>query len=104
MALTKYEQETTVNMNREDDYAVVDTRNAKHIRAILADDRFTLKYAFLDEETGETEALIAHISLEHFDPLTGLKRRKRELTDEERKAMGERLAASRAAKKSDEGA
>lgn len=99
MALTKYEQETTVNMNREDEYAVVDTRNARHIRAIQKDDRFDVQTVHLDEETGEVEAVIAHISLEHFDPLTGLKRKKRELTEEERKAVGERLRAAREARK-----
>lgn len=99
MALTKYEQETTVNMNREDVYAVVDTRNARHIRAIQSDDRFTIKYSTRDEETGEIDGVTAHISLEHYDPLTGLKRKKRDLTEEERLAMGQRLKEARAAKR-----
>lgn len=96
MALTKYEQETNVNMNREEDYAVVDTRNARHIRAIQKDDRFTIVQSYKDEETGEVDSVIAHISLEHFDPLTGLRRKKQNLTDEQRAAAGERLAAARA--------
>lgn len=99
MALTKYEQETNVNMNREDDYAVVYTRNARHIRVIQADNRFQIMDKSYDPETKELEGVTARISLEDFDPLTGLKRKKRDLTDEERKAMGERLKASRDAKK-----
>ena len=99
MVLTKYEQETHVSMNREDDVAQVYTANARHIRAIQKDDRFTVRHVSFDPETNEVEAITAEISLEHYDPLTGLKRKKRELSDEERKAMGERLAAARAAAK-----
>lgn len=102
MALTKYEQETNVNMNREEDYAVVDTRNARHIRAIQKDDRFTIVQSYRDDETGEVDSVIAHISLEHFDPLTGLKRKKREMSDEERAALGERLANARAKRNAQE--
>lgn len=99
MALTKYEQETHVSMNREEDSVQVYTANARHIRAIQKDNRFEVTHVSFDPETNEVEAISAKISLEHYDPLTGLKRKKRDLTDEERKAMGERLAAARAAAK-----
>lgn len=98
MPLTKYEQETIVNMNREDDYAVVYTRNARHIRAIQKDDRFEVVAEATDPETGELEGVTANISLDHFDPLTGLKRRVH-LTEEQRLARGERLRLARAARK-----
>lgn len=110
MALTKYEQETTALMNRDDDFAQIFSGNARHIRTILADDRFEVierNYEQdTDEETGlsvntdRLESVTARISLEHFDVLGGLKRRKPVLTDEERAAQGARLAAARAARKS----
>lgn len=97
MALTKYEQETHVNMNREDGYATVFTANARHIRAIQKDDRFEIITEGFDPETKELDTVLAHISLEHFDPLSGLKRKSQNLSDEERKARGERLKAAREA-------
>lgn len=99
MALTKYEQETTALMNREDDYAQIFSGNARHIRQIREDDRFEVTHVGYDPETNEVDSVTAKISLEHFDVLTGLKRKKRELSDEERKAMGARLAAAREARK-----
>lgn len=98
MTLTKYEQETHASMNREDGYAVIDTANAKHIRIIEKDDRFRVVDRWNDPETGELVGIIAHISLDHFDPITGLKRRSANLSEEERAARGERLAAARAAR------
>lgn len=108
MALTKYEQETTALMNRDDDFAQVFTGNARHIRQILDDDRFEVIERNYEQDTDEKtglsvatdrlESVTARISLEHFDVLGGLKRRKKPLTDAERKAMGERLAAARAAR------
>ena len=47
MALTKYEQETTVSMNREDDFVQIYSANARHIRAMKADDRFVVHDDFL---------------------------------------------------------
>lgn len=99
MALTKYEQETHVSMNREEDEVRVFTANARHIRAIQKDDRFTITYINYDPETNEVDSINATISVEHYDPLTGLKRKKRELSDEERAAMGQRLAEARAARR-----
>lgn len=103
MALTKYEQETNVNMNREDGYAVVFTANARHIRQIQKDERFEIVHEGFDPETKDLDNVTAHISLEHFDPLSGLKRKSQNLTDEERKARGERLKAAREAAKNAQG-
>jgi len=97
MALTKYEQETVVTMNREDDYAVIFTRNARHIRMIAADDRFEVQSSAPDEN-GAVEELIAHIKLDNFDAIKGLKRRQKELTPEQRAKRDAALAAARAAR------
>ena len=101
MALTKYEQETHVNMNREDEQVLIYTANAKHIRAIRKDDRFVIIDEYLDDD-GEIEAIRVSIDSSSFDPITGLKRRSKPLSDEERQARVERLRAAREAKKNGE--
>ena len=103
MALTKYEQETTVSMNREDDFVQIYSVNARHIRAMKADDRFVVHDDFFDEETGEVESVTARISTQHFDPLTGLKRRQKPMSDEQKAIVAARLTAAREAKKIEKG-
>ena len=98
MALTKYEQETHASMNREDDYAVIDTANARHIRVIEKDDRFTIVKRVVDHDTGELISVIAHISLDHFDVIGGVKRRQKPLTDAEKQILAERMAKAREAR------
>lgn len=91
MALTKYEQETTVTMNREESTVRIFTANPKHIRAFQRDDRFTTLTSMCDDE-GEVVGITGTIATDDYDPLTGFKRRRKPMTEDEKQVLRDRFA------------
>ncbi|MGX9349190.1 hypothetical protein [Microbacterium sp. KNMS] len=87
------EQETTVTLGRDDEYAYIWTNNPVHARKLDADKRVTRITANGDEFGGQYQVLAAD-----FDPLKGFRRRGRELTPEQKAEAAARLAQARAAK------
>lgn len=87
---TMDEQETTVTAARTDAVVYVYTSQAKHVRRMEADDRFTRR-----EGDGETWGNYS-IAASQFDPLKGIKRRP--MSEEQRAAAVERLREARASR------
>lgn len=91
--MTKDEQETIVNYSRADDTVAIYTTNPAHMRRLRKDDRFTITREH--REDGVTVGLDATIPADQFNPLGGVKRRSKPLTDAQRAALSERLHAVR---------
>ena len=91
---TKGEQETVVTIDREDNVAHIYSNNPAHVRRMLKDDRLTV----VDTGEDEISGLWGNFRSEPGDwnPVTGLKR-KRNLSDEQRQAMADRLRTRREA-------
>lgn len=93
MALTKYEQETTVTMNREESVVRIFTANPSHIRKFKADDRFTVTFTtFSPEDTNVVESISGFIHVDDYSPLTGFKRRRKPMTEDEKQVLRDRFA------------
>lgn len=84
---TRDEQETSVAGYRHDYYTVF-SADPVHIRRIRKDDRFTIT-----SDTGDT--IMATIPGSAYDPLKGIKRRSKPMTDEQRAKAAERLRVAR---------
>lgn len=93
MALTKYEQETTVTMNREEGVVRIFTANPSHIRKFKADDRFTAVTTIRDiEPPHAVESISGFIHVDDYSPLTGFKRRRKPMTEDEKQVLRDRFA------------
>jgi hypothetical protein len=85
------EQETTVSAGRDDDMVHIYTSNVVHLRRMRKDSRFV-------EVSGTDEDGFFTIPADLFDPLRGLRRKGRILTDEQRSEASARLAKAREAR------
>lgn len=83
------EQETTVTAGRDESLVYIWTNNPVHARRLRGDKRVVQT---------EGDELSGHFTIprEHFDPLKGFRRARREMSAEQRAAASERLAAARA--------
>lgn len=91
MTLTRVEQEVTINFNAEEDTAIVDTRNPVWIRKLdkLLETNPDEVQLIDENEVGKTYKVpkgAIHISI----------RKKRVLTEEQRKSLSERMKNIRA--------
>ena len=93
MALTALERETTINMSDGDELVRIWTAQRRVINRIRKDDRFTITSEGVEDGT---EWLTATIPADKYHPVTGAKR-ERNLTDEQRQELAERLARVREA-------
>lgn len=90
MTLNKYEQETTVIGNRMDDFVQIYSANPAHLRKMRNDDRFT---EIQTDPDGESASF--SISVKDFNPMTGLRRRRKEMSPEKRAALAAQMASMR---------
>ena len=90
--MTLEEQETTVTFNRAEKIVRIYTSIPHHIRKLSKDERVTVER----EHTfnGEVEAVFASVPADQFNMLT-FKRKSKPLTDEQRKALADRLKRAR---------
>lgn len=91
--MTLEEQETIINHARTDKTVGIYTTNPAHMRRIHRDDRFTVTREH--REDGVIVGLDATIPADQFNPLGGLKSRRKPMTDEQRAAASERMALMR---------
>jgi hypothetical protein len=94
--LTAYERETTINWNEEQDYATIDTRSLSVMRRL---EKLGIEPVKVRESinSGAILGKLYHVPKKWVRlprPPT-----KRKLTDEQKKAAGERFAKSRAERK-----
>lgn len=94
MALTALERETTINMSDGDNLVHIWTAQRRVISRIRKDDRFTI---VTEGNEDGTEWLTATIPADKYHPVTGAKR-ERNLTDEQRQELADRLARVREGK------
>jgi len=87
MSLTLAEQETTITVDLDERLVRIHTTVAKHIRAFDKDDAFT-------RVDGGDDWAKYTIPEAEWSPITGRKRH-RELSDEQRKVLADRLARVR---------
>ena len=92
---TLQEQETTITTTRGDEFVLIYTANPFHIARLDKDDRAEFVSGI---RTGEDPYANYRVHTSHWNPLGGFKRR---MSDEQRKAAGERLRAARLASQSD---
>lgn len=90
--MTLDEQETIINHTRSDAAVSIYTTNPAHMRRIRKDDRFTVTREHLED--GVIVGLDATIPADHFNPLGGVKRRSKPLTDEQRAELAVRFGRS----------
>ena len=90
-SLTPYERETTVNASDGDQVVRIWTAQRKHITRMRRHDSFTETATGYH---GGTEWAEFTIPASDWNPASGAKR-KRNLTDEQRQALADRLAKSR---------
>jgi hypothetical protein len=83
------EQETTINVARTGDTVQIYTNNIVHLRKLRADDRVA-------EVKGGEDWGSFSVPASLYDPLSGFKRQRRRMTEEEREAATKRLADARA--------
>jgi hypothetical protein len=88
---SRIEQETTVTAIRAEGLVYIYTANPVHLRRLRKDDRAT-------EVAGGDDWGRFTLPASAFDPLKGFKRKGRVMTEDEKAAAGERLAAARAAR------
>lgn len=91
--MTLDEQETIINHARTDKTVSIYTTNPAHMRRIRKDGRFTVTREHLED--GVIVGLDATILADQFNPLGGLKSRRKPMTDEQRAAASERMALMR---------
>lgn len=88
--MTIDEQETIINHARSDKTVSIFTTNPAHMRRIRKDDRFTVTREHLED--GVIVGLDATIPADQFNPLGGVKRRRKPLTDSQRAELAARFA------------
>lgn len=93
--MTLDEQETIINHARSDATVAIYTTNPAHMRRIRKDDRFTITREHLED--GVTVGLDATIPADQFNPLGGIKRRQKPLSDAQRAELAARFARNVAA-------
>lgn len=84
------EQETIITQNRVDDTVSIYTSNTHDIRYFKSRKEFTLVEEWLDAETGEVEAASFTLPKERAN-IRKIVKRTRNLTDEQRQALADRL-------------
>lgn len=95
------EQETTVTMGRIDEHMSIWTNNVVHVRALEREDRAVrreLKDASEDDISAYLEAgfgFTYDVAAEDARILNVFARKRKPMTEEERKAAGERLRAGK---------
>lgn len=87
--MTLDEQETIVNHTRTDSTVAIFTTNPAHMRRIRKDDRFTITREHCED--GVIVGLDATIPADQFNPLGGVKRRSKPLTDAQRAERAEAM-------------
>lgn len=88
------EQETTITFGRTEDVARVYTSDSRHLWRLREDDRAT------ETDGGEDWATFT-VPTSQVSPLKFFKSKRAPMSDEQRKAAGERLRAARLASQSD---
>lgn len=83
------EQETTVVAGRTDSYVEIYTTNTVHLKKLRADSRVA-------EIKGEEDWATFRIPSGMYDPISGFKRQRRQMSEEERAAAADNLAKARA--------
>lgn len=92
--MTLEEQETIINHARTDKTVSIYTTNPAHMRRIRKDDRFTVTREHIED--GNIVGLDATIPADQFNPLGGVRRRVKPLTDTQRVELAARFARSTA--------
>ena len=90
--MTLEEQETIINYARTDKTVSIFTTNPAHMRRLRKDDRFTVTREHLED--GVIVGLDATIPADQFNPLGGIKRRVKPLTDAQRAGLAVRFGRS----------
>lgn len=99
---TKEEQETTVTWSPADSFVYIYTNVPKHIAKLRSDNRVTnLKQATLEFDDEDWGKFMVNRGV--YDPLTGFKRTRKGMTDEQKAAGARRLAEARSRKGSSNG-
>lgn len=91
--MTKDEHETIVTVSRTDDTVSIYSTDPRYIRKLQKDDRFTITREHVED--GELAAVDATIPQSAYNALTGVKRRSKPMTPEQRQAVSERLRRAR---------
>ena len=91
--MNAFERETIVNASDGDDIVRIWSAQKKFIRRLMKNERVTLVDS--REKAGEIVSASFEIAAEHWNPVTGIKRKGRALTPEEKAAASQRLAAAR---------
>lgn len=92
------ERETTVTVTDADDYVMVWSNRRKDITKLRRNALVTIVSEGVHDGTAWVEA---RIPADKWNPVTGIKRSRRPLTEEQRVAAAERLRAAREAVASD---
>lgn len=90
-----YERETSITLNDEEDVVRIWSYQAPFVRRIRDDDRFTITEEGVRDGA---EYVAATIHKSQWRPWSGLKRRARPMTEEERQRAAQRLAEGRKAR------
>lgn len=85
---TLEEQETIITQNRADDYVSIYTSNTHDMAYFRKDSRYSVVKEWFDAETGDTEAIEFRIAK---DSANIRKIAKRVVSDDQKRAMAERL-------------
>lgn len=85
------EQETTVSVGRDDELVHIYTSNTVHLNRLRKDARFT------EVRGGEWDGFFT-IPSKQFNPLGGVKRKSKPMTEEQRAAAVERLTKARSSR------
>jgi len=86
-------QETTVTQGRDDDYVRVWTSNPVHARKLEK-----LSFVIKDSGNADDHGGFYRIPADRYDVLTGFRRQRSPMTEEQRAAAAMRLKAAREAK------
>lgn len=94
--MTLDEQETSVSYTRSDEVVYIYSANPKHLRKLRADDRVTETKTATEADTEKVgDWGMFEVPASMFDPLTGFKRKARQLSDEQKLALTKRLRNAR---------
>jgi hypothetical protein len=85
------EQETSIIAGRSDDHVEIYTTNSVHLKRLRADDRVA-------EVKGGEDWGQFRVPAVMYDPLTGFKRQRKPLTEEQKAASAANLAKARASR------
>lgn len=91
MSTPMYEQETTVTAGRSEKYVDIYTTNSVHLKKLRSDSRVA-------EIRGGEDWGQFRIPAPMYDPITGFKRARKPMTEEQKVQASERLEKARASR------